>query len=264
MTDAFLPVDAVLWSVAAGLLALALWLSRGGGPGWDPASFFGATLSALFGPGKLPLTGGPVPKEGFEGTPDELAAVDDPQTRLGPGCGWKEIAAWAEPVPATVSRRLEGVRLVWFEAPPVHIEGMEPVVLDSVDMAALLPLLGRPDLRLVVAAHQRADAVLRLLHDAPGVRDRLRAVLLVAPTLDASWLAQHFTHLAYDVEVAREVPFFTLRAGEGAEGQRLPDPPTPPTGRRAVAVADLGVLPADLLRDPRVGRALLVLCAALG
>jgi hypothetical protein len=269
MTDAFLPVDAVLWSVAAGLLALALWLNRGVGAGWDPASFFGAVLSALFGPGNLPLTGGPVPAEGFEGTPDELAAVDDPCARLGPDCGWTEIAGWTEPVRATIARRLSGVKVVWFETPVVHLEGMEFVVLDTggldrIDVAALEPLLARPDLRLVVAAHIRADAVLRLLHDAPGLRDRLRAVLLVAPPLDADWLAAHFTHPAFDVEVAREVPYFTLRAGDNADAQRLPDPPTPPTGRRSVAPIDLGVLPAELLPDPRVGRALSALCAALG
>lgn len=264
MTDAFLPVDAVLWSLAAGLAAVALWLSRGGGPAWDPASFFGGVLSALFGPGRLPLTGGPVPEGGFFGTPDDLAAVDDPGVRLGPDCSWTAVAGWAEPVPATIARRLEGVRLVWFEPPLVQLEGIEPIVFDTLDVAPLLPLLDRADVRLVVAAHARADAVLRWLHDTPGVRDRLRAVLLVAPALDGSWLAEHFTHPAFDVEVAREVPYFTLRAGEGVDRQRLPDPKTPPTGRRSLAVVDLGVLPRELLADPRIGRALSALCAALG
>ncbi|MDP2313379.1 MAG: hypothetical protein Q8P41_10770 [Pseudomonadota bacterium] len=264
MTDAFLPVDAVAWSVAAGLLGLALWWSRGGASGWDPAAFFGATLAAMFGPGHLPLTGGPVPPEGFEGTPAELEAVDDPRVRLGPLVTWEALAGWTEPAQTAIARRLDGVRLIWFEPPPVHVEGVEAVVLDTVDAALVDRLLTRPDLRIVVAAHAQADAVLRLLHDAPGLRDRLRAVLLVAPTLDAAWLAEHFTHPAFDLELAREVPYLTLRAGPDAAAQQLPPPATPATGRRSIGVVDLGVLPSELLPDPRVGRALAALCAVLG
>ncbi len=263
-TDAFLPIDAALWSIAVALLALALWFGRGGAPAWDPAAFFGAVLAALFGPGKLPLTAGPVPAEGFVGTPEELDAVDDPRVRLGPEVTWPDVAGWSDATRAALARRLQGVPVVWFEPPAVTLDGVEVVVLDTVDAEALAPLLARPEVRLVLAAHTRADAVLRMLRDAPGVRDRLRAVLLVAPALDAEWLAANFTHPAFDVEVVREVPYLTLRAGPDAEAQRLPDPPTPPTGRRALVPVDLGVLPADLLHDPRVGRALAALCAALG
>jgi len=264
MTDSFLLIDGVLWSVAAGLAAVVLWLTRADGPPWDPASFFGAVLSALSGPGKLALTGGPVPEEGFEGTPAELEAVDDPRVRLGAACGWPEVAGWTEATRSAITRRTENVRLVWFEPPPVAVEGLETTVLDAVDLAALGRLLTRPDTRVILAAHARADAVLRLLHEAQGLRDRLRAVLLVAPTLDASWLAPNFMHVAFDTELNRRVPYLTLRAGPDAAAQRLPEPPTPPTGRRAIQVVDLGVLPPDRLADPNVGRALAALCAALG
>jgi hypothetical protein len=264
MTDSFLLVDAVLWSVAAGLLAVVVWLTRAAGPPWDPASFFAAVLAALSGPGNLPLTGGPVPAEGFEGTPAQLEAVDDPRLRLGAECGWTEVAGWTDATRSAVARRVENVRIVWFEPPPVMVDGLETTVLDAVDLEALDRLLTRADTRLILAAHARADAVLRLLHDAHGLRDRLRAVLLVAPTLDAEWLATHFTHAAFDTELNRQVPYVTLRAGPDADAQRLPDPPTPPTGRRAIQVVDLGVLPADRLGDASVGRALAALCAALG
>jgi hypothetical protein len=264
MTDGFLPVDAVLWSLAVALLVLGLWLARGDGPRWDPAVFFGGALTAAFGAGRLPLTEGPVPAGGWDGAATELDPVYDPRERLASDVSWDALAAWTEPARAAVHRRLAGVRLVWVEPPPLTLPDVDTAVVAGPDADPILALLTRPEERLVLAASTGADGLLRLLHDTPALRDRLRAVLLVAPHLDGAWVTTHFTHLGFDVEVAREVPFLTLRTGPDAAAQRLPDPPKPPSGRPTVAVIDLGVLPDTVWDDVRVARALTALCAALG
>lgn len=260
-TDAFLPIDAALWSVAAALLGFALWLVRRdvAAEGWDPAVFFGGALTAAFGKGNLPLREGPVPEEGWEGAAEDLPDIYQPAHRLSPEVTWGALAAGE--AGGALAHRLAGVRLVWLEEPAVTVDGVTAVVTTA---DALPALLDRPDARMVLAARREAMAGLRLLHDAPALRDRLRAVLLVGPELDAAWLAEHFTQAAFDVEVAREVPFLTLRSGADAAAQRLPEPAPQASGLSAVAVVDLGVLPEDLLGDPRVARALAALLAALG
>lgn len=261
MTDRFLPIDAALWSVAVALFAFALWLTRRDlSVAWDPAVFFGGALAALFGKGKLPLTGGPVPPEGWDGEPEDLEDAYDPKERLGPDLSWRDLAAWSEPMRATVARRLAGARVVWLEPPTVAIPDVTPTVTTP---EALPTLFSRPDERMVLCASAEAQRALALLHDDAPLRDRLRAVLLVAPRLDRAWLDAHFTHTAFDVEVARGVPYLTLRAGPDATDQALPDPPLPPSGMATVAVIDLGVLPPELLGDARVGRALAATLAVL-
>ncbi len=261
MTDRFLPVDAALWSIAAALLAFALWLVRRDvSVSWDPAVFFGGALAAAFGKGRLPLAEGPVPAEGWEGAAEDLDPEYDPAVRIGPEVTWAAVGEGSDVARATIARRLAGVRVVWLEPPAVAIEGVEAVVAAPEGVAALL---ARPEDRMVLAASREAVAALKLLHGEAGLRDRLRAVLLVAPTLDRAWLDANFTQKAFDVEVAREVPFLTLRTPPDAAAQHLPEPPVPPSGLATVAVVDLGVLPAELLGDPRVGRALAALLAAL-
>ncbi len=265
MTDAFSPIDAGLWSLAVGLLALALWLSRSRGE-WDPAVFFAGVLSASFGKGKLPLLQGPVPDDGWEGTPADLDPVYDPRDRLGPELSWDALVEWDEATCAAVRRRLANVTLVWLEPPPFAVPEVRVCVVDGEadPLAAIGDLLPRPESRLVLAAHSQADAALQLLHGAPALRDRVRAVLLYAPSLDAEWIALNLTHRAFDTELRRDVPFLTLREGADADGQVLPTPPTPPDGRRSVASIDLGVASPGLVADLRLGRALAALFAALG
>ncbi|MFN7144218.1 MAG: hypothetical protein ACK4YP_10600 [Myxococcota bacterium] len=261
MTDRFLPIDAALWSVAVALFAFALWLTRRDlSLNWDPAVFFGGALAALFGKGKLPLAEGPVPPEGWDGEPEDLEDVYDPKERLGPDLSWRDVATWSAPVRATVARRLADVRVVWLEPPAVAIAEVEPVITTP---DALPTLFARPDERFVLCASAEAQRALGLLHDDATLRDRLRAVLLVAPRLDRAWLETHFTHTAFDVEVSRPVPYLTLRAGPTAAEQLLPEPPVPPSGMATVAVMDLGVLPPELLGDERVGRALAATLAVL-
>jgi hypothetical protein len=263
MTDRFLPFDGVMLSLGVALLVLALWLARGDGPRWDPAVFFAGALSAAFGKGRLPLSQGPVPAEGWAGEASELEPAYDPKERLAPECSWEDLAAWGPATRAAVTRRLGAVRLVWVEPPPFEIPEIPSTIVDEPDADTIAALLPRPEDRVVLAGHARADALLHLLHGAPALRDRLRAVLLFAPRLDPAWTATHLTHPAFDVEVAREVPYLTLRAGPEADTQTLPEPPLPPTGRRTLAVIDLGVLAPDAVGDPRVGRSLAALFAAL-
>jgi hypothetical protein len=262
MTDRFLLVDAALWSLAVALFALALWLTRReNANGWDPAVFFGGALAALFSGERLPLAEGPVPAAGWDGKPDELEPAYHPETRLAADVTWAALAAWAPPAEAAVARRAAGVRLVWLEPPVVDIPGFEAAVCAPAEVEGLLR---RPEDRLVLVASAAAQDALVLLRAEAGLRDRLRAVLFVAPRLDAAWLGEHFTHAAFDVEVAREVPFLTLRTPPDAGAQRLPEPARTASGFAPVAVVDLGVLPAEHLGSPRVGRALAALLAALG
>jgi len=104
---------------------------------------------------------------------------------------------------------------------------------------------------------------LRALKEAPGVRDRVRAVLFVGATFDPGWNAEHLSQDAFDTELDRVTPWLLLRTADGPEAE-LPDPPVPSTGRRSIAVHDLGRAPAELLADPALGSSLAVLLAALG
>lgn len=261
-------VDAALWALAAVLLAAALLVQAGQARPWDPAAFFAAALAALRvaeGVAAVPLRGGPIPAEGWDGDHDALDPELDPEARLGPGLTWASLGS-ADTLQA-IERRTSAVRLVWFEPACVQVDGLraEVVPLASFDAAAafeaLAPLLEGPETRLVLAARAHADALLRALADAPGLRDRLRAVLLVGASLDAAWLQEHFTHVAFDVEVQREVPYVTLRL-PGATA--LPQPALPPTARASIAVVDLGEIDPDALARPSTARALGALVAAIG
>jgi hypothetical protein len=236
-------VDAALWSIAVALLAMALWLNSREET-WDPAVFWAALRAAA--------RGEPVPAMG---------EPYDPFARLGPGCDWTAVGEGTPALAEVLARRLRDVRVVWFEPPPVELPGVRTTVLDKVDGDAVADLLEDRSTRLVVAARDAAPATLQLLHDAPLLRDRLRAVLFVGAKPDPAWLAEHFGHAAFDTELAREVPYLTLRT-PGTEP--LPDPPEPPSARRAIRSVDLGVVPAEELGDPRLGRALSALLAALG
>lgn len=259
-------VDAMLWAAAAVLLAAALIVQAGQERPWDPAVFFAAALAAArraAGLDPVPLTGGPIPNEGWDGDVDALDDDVAPGARLAPGLTWSGLVGASGQ--AAIERRTADVRVVWFEEPRVAVEAVATDVFVDADedrlSALLAPLLVRPETRLVIAAGRRSDFVLRVLAAAPGLRDRVRAVLLVGAEPDAAWLAASFTHAAFDVEVQREVPFLVLRA---AGSPVLPDPADPPTGRRSIAVVDLGEIGADALAAPSTARALGALVAAVG
>lgn len=265
MTDATTTVDAVLWAAAVVLAGVAVWLSRPRASEWDADAFFVAALTALHRPSPAPITEGPVPAEGWDGDLVALGEEYDPQRRLGVDCTWDALAAWAPPVEAAVRRRLEHVTAVWIEEPPFPLPGVDVRVLPDPDVVAagLEELCAAPERRLVFLARSAAGAVLRRLHAEPGLRDRTRAVVFVGADLAAEreWLAENFTHVAFDLELARTLPFFTLRV-QGAGAQAMRPPPSAP--RECLAVVDLGLVPPDALRDERTARALVVTLAAVG
>lgn len=256
-------VDAALWSVAVALLALAVWLTVREGDRWDPATWFAAALGARWG-GPPPLAEGPIEPKGWDGDVRALEAAYTPEARLGPKLEWPDLEGWTPGVREALARRMADVRLVWLGDAGLDVPEVATAVMPGPDAAeaVLEPLLERPEVRLVMAARgASAQPLLALLRDAPRLRDRLRAVLLVAPELDAAWLADKFSHEAFDTELMRQVPYLALRVPGIAP---LPDPPEPPSARRAILPVDLGVLPGDALADARVGQAVATTLAALG
>jgi hypothetical protein len=112
--------------------------------------------------------------------------------------------------------------------------------------------------RLVFVAGSQAMPLLKLLHVAPGLRDRVQAVVLLDPVLDATWLKDNFNHVSMDTELYRSIPYLVMH--QQAVPSPLQTPPLPQTGRAAMEVVDLGVVsPAD----PQFARHLGLLLAAL-
>lgn len=269
-------VDAALWTAAVLLGGAALWLSRPQPLPFDPARLFGFLVATRLR-GEVEQAGGEVPAwearlaaelpSGLHpGTlrwtddPADLGPAFDPVARLGVDCTWDAVADWSAPVTAAVLRRLGEVPLVWLGAPAVEIAVPTTTTLPARDDAAMERLLDRPDRRIVVAAAGRdAQGLLAWLHDAPGLRDRVRAVLLVAPELDSDWLAAHWGHAAFETELVHEVPFLVLRAD--AAGARLPDPTPAPNHRASLTPVDLGAVAVPSASVH--GRALAALLAAL-
>jgi hypothetical protein len=248
-----MPLDAALWALALALFAGATWLTLRRERPWDAGGFFRADLAARRG----------------EPRTDDIPLDLSPSARLAHRLSWRDLGtATAD---AARARRLADTVVVWFEpAPlalpdlPANVAELAPADESNVDawaeasVAALAPLLATPHTRVVVAGHARAHDALRLLHAAPGLRDRLRAVLLVHPHLEDAWLRANLTHEAFDVEVLRDVPWLHLRAPGAAS---LPTPPEPESARTCLVVVDLGE--AHDLADPALAAALADTLAAL-
>jgi hypothetical protein len=271
--------DAVLWSVFVALLSGALYFAWPRAPGWDPVTFHHVVLATLLRgeveavDGKLEdwkarldvvLPRGPRPPSGgWTEDPDHLGAAYDPVVRLGADATWDALAAGAPPVEAALVRRLADVRLVWVGEPAVELPGLGAHRLDEPDLASLLARFPDAHLRFVLATRDQGQALLVALRDAPAVRDRVRACVFVGARFDPAWLATSLTHVAFDTEVDRTVPWFVLRAEEGAD-TGLVEPEVPATGRRSIAVHDLGIVTPSGLAEPAAARALALLLAAIG
>jgi hypothetical protein len=258
-------LDALLWSVAAMLFSFAAWLHTREDDGWSAAELLVAVWRAVRG-AVPPITGGAVPAEGWDGELETLPRALHPERRLGHGLTWDDLGG--PRAAEAAARRLEGVSIVWFDPPAVAVEGVPCSELPrdagpEATQAHLDARLRTPPDRLVLAASAHAMDLLRLLHGAPGLRDRTRAVLLVDAVLDTDWLRAHFDHLAFDTELLRTLPFLQITAPV-ADRALLPEPLPPPNGRRALAVTDLGAIAPEHRADPALQRTLMLVLAALG
>jgi len=249
--QALIPVDAALWAAALALFGTALWLSRPRPRAWRPEVVFNGITHILRSGGSF-----------------------DPAPLLGVGCDADAVRRWqsesAGPVGAALDRRATTL-LSWGPLPaelatPAAWERLEFPDPSAPDQrvaleAALERALAVPSRRFVVVVTTEALGFLRFYSDVPGLRDRVRAVCLLGLDLGpaADWLAESFTHQAFDLELDRAVPWLTLRT---APGQVLRTPPPDPTGRESIEVVDLGEVPTPL--DRATGAALLLLLAALG
>ena len=266
-TDGFTTVDAVLWSLAVGLLVIALWVARPRPATWRLDVLFRTALAALRAPWSPQDAPPPAPL-------DHPPEVYDARERVGAGADWAAVGRWEPKVAEAVRRRGDTLRVVWLEEPTVTLPpeiavthlSMPPgdplrALEDPAFAAALRELAARKDLRVAWLATKEAAGVFKLLASDEGVRDLTRLVLLVGADLadHEHWLAEHFTHRNFDLEQARRLPFLTLRV-EGAGAQRLRPPPE--GDLEVVEIVDLGLLPREALEDPAVGRALAVVLAA--
>lgn len=239
--------DMILWSMAIALASYATWLQLPRPRSWDPTQVFLA----------------------FSGRAAPPADVD-PTILLGVGCAWDVVATWrssgqAEAIQTALRRRFSDTRLVWFDDEPrLDLPEIPAIALPNLNspLQDLERALTRPHQKLVLAASRQSMALLTLLHATPGLRDRVRAVLLVEPDRDTAWdpawLEANFTHEAMDVEVARIVPYLVV----GREGL-LPSPALPASRRRSFEVLTLGSLPEGADDRARTGRVLSLLFAAL-
>jgi hypothetical protein len=163
------------------------------------------------------------------------------------------------------------------EALGERLLALAPEASDRVALCALS--LAGPALLCALAVH-------------PALRDRTVFLLFVgcplagieggepASGLDTSareaWLAEHFRQEALDTELLRSTPYATLARLDGnawppGDGrspwsrQRFAEPPIPPSGRRPVAVVDLGAAPTgpDALPPEVFARSLGLLAAFL-
>lgn len=151
---------------------------------------------------------------------------------------------------------------------PKAADRLVPVVLGDAGPLLLAALLGDPELRDRVVALVLDGCPLMGVPEAspPGLSIQERE----------AWLVEHFDQDSMDTELRRCTPYCTIarlrpEASPPGDGrvpwafQRLDEPPVPPSGRRPVAVMDLGVAPADrtLLAPLVQARSLLLLLAFL-
>ena len=214
--------------------------------------------------------------------PAELGAAFDPASRLAPGLSWDAVAAWSPELQAALARRLDHLVVATFgafdpaafqsaipglPASDLQVEGGREVVVAALDL-----LIPRTEQRLLLLAQgPGAWPLLQVLAESPGLRDRVAAVAMVGAELGgrAEELAALFTHDNFDTELQREVPFLFIEELDPEDpkswarlgDQRLPEPPPPPTGRRAIERIDLGPLVRARLGDPLLARALLLVLA---
>jgi len=217
---------------------------------------------------------------------DDFAAA----RALGARADWGAVATWSAEAIEGLRRKNQRTRWALMGAPPGVLEAVEEALGEgraaSLDaaldgealaeaLAALVPALA--DRAVVVATGDAAGRLARCLHAEPGLRDRVLAVVGLHPALGphAAWLEAHFGHAEMDTEIARATPWYHLgfiapdvsppgEPGAPLAETRWPESAPPPTGRVALEVVDLGVLPGPMAAYPPrlLARALLVAVTA--
>lgn len=240
-------LDMVLWSLATALGSGAVWLTLPRPPAYDPAVMFGLVVATILrgreerAEGKVEAWEAAVratvpagikpPVSGWTIDPTVLGDGYDLVQRLGIGASWDALAEEGAAVETAVRRMLEGVTLVWFESPAIVIPWVASAQVGPTE-EAIVPLLPNASSRVVIAARTEADAALNLLRAAPGLRDRVRAVVLIGASV-----TDPLAHVDFDTELARTTPWLVLRV---ARSPVLTEPPAPPNDRRAIGLIDLG------------------------
>ncbi len=226
--------------------------------------------------------------------PRLLGEAYDPAEWLGHGSDWEGLATWAEPVRAALERRLAHHRFVVLAADDAteaaralvaeldvecaasllameaEWEGAEGASSLALSLQALAPQAA--DRLLLVAVGSAGSLLMAALSMAPALRDRVMGVLLDGCPLEGLEIDQD----GWDTELRRSTPYCLLARvdmqawppGDGVtpwSSQRYDEPPVPPSGRRPVAVVDLGAAPADraAVDAQAYGRSLLLLFAFL-
>ena len=261
-----------MWSLATALGSGAVWLTLPRPPPYDPARMFGLIIATILrgreerAGGKIAaweaaiqatVPSGPTPSGGWTVDPADLGGDYDLVARLGVGATWDAVAgmdgADASAVEAAVRRLLHEVTVIWFEAPALAIPWVEVAHVEASE-AGVVPHLPRAASRVVIAARTEADVALALLRASPGLRDRVRALVLVGATV-----SEPLAPVDFDMELARSTPWLVLRV---AGSPLIGEPPAPPNDRRAIGLIDLGAL--QTADDPAVGAAFAVLIALSG
>jgi len=173
------------------------------------------------------------------------------------------------------------------------LDGVEPTEPGAEALAqSLLALAREPADRLVlVVLGDAGPLLLAACQSDPVLRDRVVVVVLdgcplkgvpeeppagLACTEREVWIVESFTHEVFDTEIRRATPYCVLArlspdahpSGDGRvpwAHQRVDEPPVPHSGRRPIAMVELGVAPADRsLLDPVIaGRGIILLLAFL-
>lgn len=199
----------------------------------------------------------------------------------GMGLGWADVAGWTDGLQAALRRRMHNVVVVDLggglaaalagAVPGLRSGSVELVPLadgaddgDLVRAQQLMELL--PDAAdrviLVLGPGQVAPA-LAALHAAPGLRDRLVALVSWGGGAgEPAWLSAHFDHDQLDTELNRATPYLVLGAAPMDAGAPcFPEPAVPKHGRRTIDAIDLGSVDVADDANALTARALWVVLA---
>lgn len=213
--------------------------------------------------------------------PDELGAEYSARAFFGAEADWDGVAAWSDGVVRGLQRRLAHI-VVLSVGGTLGVEMATDVGLRGVHIAPDDPiaphLKENSDRLLLVLEGDSALAMVKRLHQEPGLRDRVLMVLSIGAVLQGDeaatdWMTAHFTHEQMDTELNRQTAYAAVQlvtaqdvSADVDHAQRWPSPPVPASGRSVIASMDLGYLPPVWLTTPehrrRLGRGLWVLAAA--